>query len=183
MGHRGEAAGEALRPRRAAQARGGDADDRTGDGDAALGQDDRGGDDALDPQARQRQQVDQPQEESSDGHGPIVEMPNYRLVVGRVRLARRDERHQDLVDELHDQIVGDRVPGDQQPMPQHALAQFAGDLDGNVGAHVAALDAAGEQRGHLLFAPADDVVLKRRGQLGIVRGRSDGGRSTAALGR
>ena len=38
---RGEAAGEALRPGRAAQAGGGDADDRAGDGDAALGQDDR----------------------------------------------------------------------------------------------------------------------------------------------
>ena len=35
------------------------------------------GDEALSPQARHGQQVDQPQEESSDGHGPIVEDRNY----------------------------------------------------------------------------------------------------------
>ena len=69
MRERGEAAREALRPGRAAQARGGDTDDRAGDGDAALAQDDGSGDEALDPQARQGQKVDQPQEDSSDGHG------------------------------------------------------------------------------------------------------------------
>ena len=77
MRHRGEAAGEALRPGRAAQAGRGDPDDRAGDGDTALGQDDRGRDEALCPQARHGQQVDQPQQESSDGHGPIVEDGNY----------------------------------------------------------------------------------------------------------
>ena len=35
------------------------------------------GDDALNPQARHGQQVDQSQEESSDGHGLIVEDRNY----------------------------------------------------------------------------------------------------------
>ena len=32
---------------------------------------------ALRPQAGHGQQVDEPQEESSDGHGPIVEHDNY----------------------------------------------------------------------------------------------------------
>ncbi len=76
--HRGETAGEALRPGRAAEPGGGDPDDRTGDGDAALGQDDGSGDEALRAQARQRQHVNQPQQKSSDGHRPIVEDQNYR---------------------------------------------------------------------------------------------------------
>ena len=77
-----EAAGKALRPGGAAQARRGDTDDRPGHGDAALGQDDRGGDDALDAQAGQGQHVDEPEQLSSDGHCPIVEERQLRAVVG-----------------------------------------------------------------------------------------------------
>ena len=73
VGKRGEAAGEALRPGGAAQAGRGDPDDRAGDRDPALGQDHQERYNALDPQAGQGQQVDQSQEESSDGHGLIVE--------------------------------------------------------------------------------------------------------------
>ena len=82
-----------------------------------------------------------------------------------------------------DQVVGDRVAGDQQPVPQHALAELPGDLDGNVGAYVAAFDAPGEQRGHLLLAPADDVVLERRRQFRIMCAAAIAARSRAALGR
>jgi hypothetical protein len=58
VGDRNEAAGETLRPGWAAEARRGDADDRAGDSDTALGQDDGGGDDALNPQTGHGQQVD-----------------------------------------------------------------------------------------------------------------------------
>jgi hypothetical protein len=71
MRDRGEAARKALGPGGAAQAGGCDTDDRAGDGDAALAQDDRGGDDALRPQAGQRQQIDQPQEDAT--HALMVE--------------------------------------------------------------------------------------------------------------
>ena len=81
---RGEAAGEALRPGRAAKAGRRDADDRAGHRDAALGQDDGRGDDALSPQARHGQQVDQPQEESSDGHGLDRRGPQLHAVVAAV---------------------------------------------------------------------------------------------------
>ena len=79
--NRDEAAGKALRPGRAAEARRGDADDRARHGNAALGQDDQQGDDALYPQARHGQQIDQPQEESSDGHGLDRRAPQLQHVV------------------------------------------------------------------------------------------------------
>ena len=55
----------------------GDPDDGARDGDTAMGEDDRGGDEALRAQAWHGQHVDNAQEKSSDGHGPIVEDHNY----------------------------------------------------------------------------------------------------------
>ena len=57
---RGEAARKALRPGRAAKSRGGDADDRAGDGNATLRQDHGGRDDPLHAQAGFGQEVYQP---------------------------------------------------------------------------------------------------------------------------
>jgi hypothetical protein len=57
-GHRGEAARKTLRPGGTTQARRGDADDRAGDGDAALGEDHGRGDGPLGAQ--------------TDRHRPIV---------------------------------------------------------------------------------------------------------------
>ena len=89
---RGEAAGETLRPGRAAQPGRGDPDDRAGDGDTALGEDDGRGDAALNPQARHGQQVDQPQEESSDGHGLDGRGRQLQHVVAVRSSARRTAR-------------------------------------------------------------------------------------------
>ena len=86
--YRGEAARKALRPGRTTQPRRGDADDRAGDGDPALGEDDGCGDDPLDTQAGLGKQVHQPQQQSSDGHRPIVSQRKLHAVVTRVpRLA------------------------------------------------------------------------------------------------
>jgi hypothetical protein len=59
-------------------------------------------------------------------------------------LSRADIGHEYFVDEVHDEVVGDRIPGHQQPMPEHALAELTCDFDRHVGADVAAFDASRE---------------------------------------
>ena len=51
----------------------------------------------------------------------------------------------DVVDDVFDELAGDRVAGDEEAMPEHGLTEFAGDLHVHVRAHLPTGDASRER--------------------------------------